>query len=79
VSHVVIPCVLMTALGMSTVAYAEDLPTGPLWTLTHMDVGRRRGRFPNGGFGDTYRGGRCPRNPRLGNVPFFSPLVIPSF
>jgi aminopeptidase N len=28
----------MIALGMSSVAYAEDVPAGAVWTLTHLDV-----------------------------------------
>ena len=36
--YTVIPYVILIALGMSSVAYAEEVPTDSGWTLTRMDV-----------------------------------------
>ena len=36
--HTFVSCVLAIALGMTSVAHAEEVPTGALWTLTEMDV-----------------------------------------
>ena len=36
--HAVALCVLVIAFANPCVAYAEEEPTGPIWTVTHMDV-----------------------------------------